>query len=115
MALPTLGLSSFWFLAAQHRFYWSHTTFAGARFQSTLTGGGLLGLAVTSILMVVFTLGIALPWVQVRRVRYLLSHLTLHGPIAFAAIRQQAVEAGATGEGLADLVGMDDLGAGLGM
>jgi uncharacterized membrane protein YjgN (DUF898 family) len=44
LTLPTLGLCWIWYLAKRHRYYWSHTTFGEARFESTVTGPGLLGL-----------------------------------------------------------------------
>lgn len=103
--IPTLGLYSFWYRAFRERYFWEHTSVAGARFNSGMTGGGLLVLDLTNLLLLACTLGIALPWVRVRTIRYKLGHLTLIGSADFGTILQEATEAGAAGEELSDFVG----------
>lgn len=105
LTLPTLGLCWLWYLAQRQRFYWNHTTFAGARFRSTVTGGRLLGLKAGNLLLMVATLGLAWPWTMVRDIRYTLDHLALEGSVDVGAIGQEAREASATGDALADLQG----------
>lgn len=100
----TLGIYYFWFSAARQRFYWSHTSFAGARFVSKVTGGGMFRLIMGNAVLLVLTLGLAAPWAKVRRMRYLASMLTLEGTLDLTAVLQQIQAAGATGEGLADMV-----------
>jgi uncharacterized membrane protein YjgN (DUF898 family) len=102
LTLPTLGLSWVWFLARKRRFFWEHTTFgAAARFDSTVTGGALLGLWVVNAILLVCTLGLAWPWVRVRNINFAFRYLALDGPLDLERIRQQAQQASATGEGLA--------------
>lgn len=113
LTLPTLGLSWAWYAAYQHRHQWGHTTMRGGRFVSTVTGGGMLGLAVTNILLVVVTVGIAVPWVLARTMRYHLDNLTLVGTVDWASIQQQNATAGASmAEGVADSFNLD-VGIGL--
>ncbi|MEE8177984.1 MAG: DUF898 family protein, partial [Acidobacteriota bacterium] len=129
LTLLTLGIYSFWFSAETQRYYWQHTTFGAAppkpdgevgsldsagspgqlqgnpgvgRFRSTVTGGGLLVLELTNILLLVVTLGFAFPWVEVRTMRYIFENLHLEGPLDLEAIQQEAQEVSATGEGMAE-------------
>jgi len=107
LSLLTLGIYSFWHQAYMDRYFWEHTSLEGARFQSTVTGAGLFGLAVTNLLLVACTLGVALPWAQVRTIRYKLSNLKLHGAVNMEAIRQNAMRAGAMGDEMVDMLGVD--------
>lgn len=112
LTIPTLGLIWIWYGAFVQRYMWSHTRIAGARFISTVTGGGLLSLAFTNMLLVAFTLGIGTPWALVRVHEYAAANLVLRGAPDWATIQQRAQEAGATGEGMAE--GLDvDVGLGL--
>lgn len=107
LGILTLGIYTFWHQAYMERYFWEHTSLGGARFQSTVTGGGLFGLALTNLALVVCTLGIGLPWARVRSVRYQLSNLKLHGYVNMQAIRQDARRAGAAGDEMVDMLGVD--------
>jgi len=107
----TLGIYWFWYAAFRNRYYWSHTALDAGRFASTVTGGGLLQLALVNMLLLVVTLGIGYSWVQVRTILYHCEHLAFEGPADLAAVRQEAVAAGATGEGLTELLDVDLVGA----
>lgn len=61
-------------------------------------------LIIGNAVLLLLTLGLAAPWTRVRSVRYLASVLTLRGDLDLAAVIQQIQAAGATGEGLADMV-----------
>ena len=69
---------------------------------------------VNGILLVV-TLGFAQPWVLVRTVRFMFERISLHGSLDLAVIEQEAREAGATGEGIADLLDTELLDMDLGI
>ncbi|HWP34792.1 MAG TPA: DUF898 family protein [Thermodesulfobacteriota bacterium] len=118
MALPAgvLLVAFLWYdyAALRHRYLMGHTTFGAARFRSTVTGRGLFALALVNLLLVALTLGLARPWAEVRRVRYLLDHLALEGEVDLEAVAQEAQGAAATGEGLADFVETAGFGVGLG-
>ena len=115
LGLPTLGLSWFWYAARQHRYHWSHTRFGGADFGCAMTGGSLLWLELVNGILLVVTLGFAQPWVLVRTVRFMFERVSLHGSLDLAAIEQEAREAGATGEGIADLLDTELLDMDLGI
>lgn len=107
----TLGIYWFWYAAYRVRYYWSHTFIGDARFSSNMTGGALLGLALTNALLLVVTLGIAFPWVKARTIKFHCDCLALEGPEEFAAIRQEAIPAAATGEGLTEILDVELVGA----
>ena len=106
-AKTNLDKSGFWYEAFRQRYHWSHTTFAGARFRSTLRGAELLGVWMVNILLLVFTLGLAWPWVEIRNARVHLANLTLIGDLDVGAIEQEAQIAEATGEEVADFLDLD--------
>lgn len=101
------------FTAARDRYVWSHTSFATARFRSTVTAGRLYGLYLGDIVRLVPTLGLALPWVVVRHVRFRCANLVVEGPLDLAAIQQEAQAASPVGEGLGDFFGILDFDLGL--
>ena len=115
LGLPTLGLSWFWYAARQHRYLWSHTRFGGADFACSITGGSLFWLKLVNGILLVVTLGFAQPWVLVRTARFMFERISLHGSLDLAAIEQEAREAGATGEGIADLLDTELLDMDLGI
>ena len=107
LTLPTLGLYWFWYLAAEARYFAEHTRFQNARFAAvTLTGGGLLKLALVNLLLLVITLGLAWPWVVVRTARFYAAHYSLQGALDFAAISRSRQVAPRTGEGLIEAFDM---------
>ena len=115
LGLPTLGLSWFWYAARQHRYHWSHTRFGGANCRCEITGGSLFWLEFVNGILLVVTLGFAQPWVLVRTVRFMFERISLHGSLDLAVIEQEAREAGATGEGIADLLDTELLDMDLGI
>jgi uncharacterized membrane protein YjgN (DUF898 family) len=111
LLILTVGIGLAWavfaFLAEKRRYFWNHTTLDGAAFDCTVTAGGLAKLYLVNALLLVVTLGLAVPWVKVRNASYACAHLTLSGPLDLAAIRQQAMDARATGEALSGILGGD--------
>ncbi len=110
LSIITLGVYSFWYLAERQRYLWAHTTFGGAHFRSTLAGGPYFRLTLGNMLLVFFTVGLALPWARIRNIRFISQNLFLEGPVDFAAVQQQAVTATATGESLVEFLGLDYIG-----
>lgn len=110
-ALPTLLISLVWYSYKKTRYTWNHTSFGAARFQSTITFGGIIGLYLVNFLILIFTLGFGAPWAKVRTLCYYLEHLSLVGQIDLSAIVQEAQESSAFGEEVGDFMDMDfDLG-----
>lgn len=97
----------FWYLAYRHRYYWSHTTFQAAHFRSTVTASKLLGLWVSNILLVIVTLGLAIPWVLARNVRFNFNNIALIGSLDLSSIVQEAQQAGAGADSLAGMLNID--------
>ncbi len=100
----------FWYLAYRHRYYWSHTSFQAARFRSTVTAGKLLWLWVSNLLLIVVTLGLAIPWVLARNVRFNFTNIALIGSLDLSSIVQEAQPAGAGAESLAGMLNIDFAG-----
>jgi uncharacterized membrane protein YjgN (DUF898 family) len=107
LTIPTLGIYWIWFMAARQRYYWSHISLRGARFRSIVRGGPLFRLSLGNFLLAVFTLGLAVPWVIVRNIRFICHNVTLEGPLDLSDVRQEAVPVSATGEEVADFLGLD--------
>lgn len=101
------------YLVKQQTYVWNHTSLGNAHFRLNIEGMDYFALKFGNLLLLVLTLGLGWPWVSVRNVRFMCTHLTLTGVLDFAAIEQDARAATATGEGLADLFGVDaDVGIG---
>ncbi len=115
LTMLTFGLYWFWFTAEKQRYYWQHTSFGTARLNSTITGWKLLELKVVNWFLLIVTLGLAYPWVWVRETEFLITHLSVEGPLDLASIQQEAQAASATGEGMAEFLETDFLDFDLGI
>lgn len=115
LAIPTLGIYPFWYAATRHRYFWSHTTFSTAQFRSTMSGGDLFLFQLVNGLLLLFTLGLAQPWVLARSARFTFERILLEGDLDLDAIQQDAQDASATGEGLADFLDTEFLDIDLGL
>ncbi len=126
LSILTLGIYWFWFSASKQRYSWDHTSLVplgnrseltegeipgsdsggqrAARFRSTVTGGGLLLLSLGNLGLLLITLGMGFPWVELRTFRYFFDHLQLEGSLDLTAIQQEAQAASATGEGMAEFL-----------
>ena len=109
--LVVAGLVWFWLSARKQRYFWDHTGFGSARFRSTVTGRALLKLTVGNVVLLILTLGLAWPWVTVRRARFAVRYLAIEGDPDLAGVQQDAQTATATGE---ELAGFLDVGFDLG-
>ncbi len=87
---------------------WSHTSFPGIRFRSTLPAYDFMSLQTRNALLTVLTLGLYRPFAVVSVYRYRLAHLhaEVDGDIE-AAAAHVATRAGAAGDGAADGFGID--------
>lgn len=105
----------FWYAAYRNRYYWGHTSFAGARFRSTVTAPRLMGLTFINLLLTGVTVGLALPWVLIRILRFIFANVSLEGPVDLAAIQQDAQAASAAGGALGDAmdIGFFDVDLGI--
>ena len=94
----------FWYAAYRNRYYWGHTSFTGVHFRSTVSALGLMKLTATNLLLILVTLGLALPWVLVRNLRFVFANVSLEGPVDLAAIQQDAQDASPAGGALGDVL-----------
>lgn len=93
------------------RYNWSKTQFAGGTFNYDATGKQWLMLNFTNLLLLVVTVGLAIPFVVIRYRKFLAEHLTVHGNMQLSQVVQEAQKSSALGEGAADGFDMDiDIG-----
>ena len=92
LMLPTLGLYYFWYRAEYLNYFIKYTYIEQdgkkIHFKGNITGGSFLGLSLVNILLVIFTLGIATPWVMVRTIRFIVNHMEIPDHIDFDSITQ---------------------------
>ncbi|CTQ49401.1 YjgN family protein [Jannaschia donghaensis] len=86
----------------------------GHRFASTTRALPLLGIAVTNTLAVILTLGLALPWTQIRMTRYLADNTFVapNGSLD-AFVGQIEQDRSAVGDAFSDIEGIDIGGVGI--
>ncbi|GJL62898.1 MAG: hypothetical protein NPIRA04_15520 [Nitrospirales bacterium] len=108
-----IGLIVPWFYlqAARQCFFWNHTKFSDARFFSTVTAWKIFELRLGHLFLLVSTLGMAWPWVQVRNLQFFYYYTGLDGSLDLHRIEQDALDASPTGE---ELAGFFDTGFDLG-
>jgi len=90
------------YTARELRLFADYTTADRAQFRLDATAWSLIKLAVGNLLLLIFTLGIARPFVQQRLVRFLCDRMTVEGAIDIDRIAQSTDPLDKTGEGLAD-------------
>lgn len=103
LTIITLGIYSFWFIAAIERFIWAHTGIQDKKFSCSLTGGNLLIATIIAFLQTFFTLGLGAPWAIVRISRVRIESISLEEGVDFTVIKTDFDEkASALADGLAD-------------
>ncbi len=90
------------YTAKEIRTFANYTRFDGAQFKLNATTWSLIWLSFSNLLLFVFTLGIARPFVVQRTLRYIFDRLKLEGAIDVDRIRQSEALLPKRGEGLAD-------------
>jgi uncharacterized membrane protein YjgN (DUF898 family) len=101
------GLASAWYYAFQFNHFSRNTHFEGASLRANLTGGGLIWVIITNMLITIFTLGILAPVTQARMMRYVVQNMGFVGTPPFAEIAQSADQHITRGEGLAQAFDID--------
>lgn len=87
---------------------WGNTTIAGHRFSATMRARDLIGLQLVNMLLTVFTLGLAWPWVAVRTARFQLSALQVVPAGSLDAfVGDSQPEPGAVSEAAGDFLDFD--------
>jgi uncharacterized membrane protein YjgN (DUF898 family) len=107
-SILTLGIYSFWFKAELTRYRMSHTYVGSAVLSREVTGYDFVKMEFFCALALIFTLGIAFPWVFVYRARLICSKTLVIGAIDFENIVQSAQVVGASGEAASEFFDLDD-------
>lgn len=100
--LPASSLIATWYRAREFAYMGTCTSYEDLRFSFNATFGSLFRLGFGNLLIVLFTLGMGLPYAQLRNFRYLCTRLSAEGQVDFDAIQQSAQLRPSVGEGLAD-------------
>jgi uncharacterized membrane protein YjgN (DUF898 family) len=80
-----------------------------AKFKLDVRAAVLFGLLLSNLLLLVFTLGFAAPFVQARTARFMIGRLSADGTARLAEVQQTATAGPAHGEGLADAFGLSPI------
>jgi uncharacterized membrane protein YjgN (DUF898 family) len=108
----TGGIYYFFWYPKMFAFIRGHLSVGGNRFQGEIKPEDFFLLMITNMLLAGCTLGIALPWVMVRTMRFFLVRLELENPEMLETALQAVTQKGsAGGEALADAM---DMGVGIG-
>jgi uncharacterized membrane protein YjgN (DUF898 family) len=90
------------YLAREMAAFASYTTLDRTRFRLDATAGSLLLLTIGNLLLWIFTIGIATPFIQQRTIKYMCDRLSVMGEVDIATILQSPAPVPRSGEGLAD-------------
>lgn len=110
LAIPSFGLSRFWYKAALARHIYESTTINTAGFRGSQTGRNMLGLFAGNLLISLLTLGFGMPIIIHRRMKYFADHVTIIGDIETAGIYQSNEVLVQSGEGVYGILGEQDIG-----
>lgn len=96
------------FTALIQNLVWNHTSIGPHRFESQVSVGRVLFIALTNLLAIVCTLGLYTPYARIRMMKYRIESMALlaDGSLDDFVADAQA-QADATGEGVADLLDID--------
>ncbi|MDY0029627.1 MAG: DUF898 family protein [Pseudobdellovibrionaceae bacterium] len=103
-----IWVTRLWYKAALWKEQFRGLTIEDIRFKCTMTGGGLLKLSLVNILMIVFSLGLLMPFVYQRNIRYYLGCLKVGGNLNALEVKQiKSNDPDGTGDSLAADLSMD--------
>jgi uncharacterized membrane protein YjgN (DUF898 family) len=111
LLLSALFIPMLWaiYIAKQMRVFADYTRFDGVPFSLEASTWGIIKLTVVNILLIIVTLGIAVPITQQRTVKYIVDRLKLNGMVDIDRIRQSSAKMMTRGEGLADALDVGGL------
>lgn len=105
----TLGIYYFWFYKDVIKYLADNTKLEQEgreiSFNSEIEGIDFLVLSLTNLLLIVFTLGIGLAWVEVRTIRFFFERMEIQGefnPLALVSVDDEYKDA--TGDDMADML-----------
>ncbi len=92
-----------WYKAREISYFTGQTRLIDLTFAADISGWNLSKLRIGNFILLVLTLGLALPVVYVRIGRFMASHLRVGNAAGVSTIIQSSKESSRTGEGLADV------------
>ncbi len=107
LAPVTFGLSRLWYRAALIRHKMIGIYVGDYRFKSDVSGMDLLALNAGNVVIIIFTLGLGLPIVIQRNMKFYAFHTFIGGDLKTQAIKQAASQPAGVGEGLDDVFDLD--------
>jgi uncharacterized membrane protein YjgN (DUF898 family) len=112
LTLLTLGIYMFWWQKELLDYYINNVSLHKGnekiKLKSTVEGSGLLVLTLVNVLMLIFSLGLAYAWVEMRTLNYFISNIKMYGNIDLDTIKQtEEIYKDATGEDIEDILDMD--------
>lgn len=101
--------STIWsfYTARELNLFAQYTRFSGAGFEFNATAWSLIMLWLGNMALIIFSLGIAQPFVEQRIMRYFIQRLQVTGLIDFASVEQSQAQIDRRGEGLIDALDLD--------
>ncbi|MCH7477639.1 MAG: DUF898 family protein [SAR324 cluster bacterium] len=96
-----------WYTAGEYRYFASRANLGPIRVHTSFATRQFIWLRFSNFLLLIFSLGLAFPWVAVRTVRFACDHVRLEGELDFEAIAQSTQERPTSGEGLAEAFDLD--------
>ena len=95
------------YTAKELNLFAQYTRFPGTRFEFNATPWSLITLWLGNMALIIFTLGIAQPFVEQRIMRYFVDRLTIEGAVDFSSVGQSQAAIDKRGEGLIDALNLD--------
>jgi uncharacterized membrane protein YjgN (DUF898 family) len=108
LSVLTLGIYVFWFAAELMRYRLAHTQIGNAVLSRDVTGLDFVKMGFLCGLALIFTFGIAYPWVFAYRARLILGKTVVSGFIDFDSIVQSTTAVNASGEAASDFFDLDN-------
>ncbi len=91
-SILTFGIYMFWFYKNLYKFYFENIKIYQdgneMEFEFKASGGDIAGLLIVNMLMIMFTFGLAAPWVTIRTFRFLFNNLVLAGDLSSDSLTQ---------------------------
>lgn len=105
--LTLFAIVSAWYESRKLNYFAACTTIDQARLRLETTPLSLIGLILSNLLIILFTLGILTPVAQTRIAGYFIKRMAIDGNINFDQIAQSTATLSKTGEGLAEAFDID--------
>ena len=115
LAIPTLGASRIWYHAAFINYRYQCLSLSGIKFESGFSGGKLLWLYISNLLIIIFTLLIGSPIARHRSLKFLAENLRVMGNADNLDFIQQASQSDTLGEGVNQVFGTREAATDLGV